>query len=157
MARRNKKGGWYKHPNEHALASRGIKTVYRTRGKPKDRYLDSQKKVVIDNLKEHNEFTKRIIDKKIKESGYELSIVDYGVMDTVVEVYDSELDESVEIWTQPDVDNVYINISEETGVPLNKVSAIILDDGQAFDMVCELREYEAYDIALDDAWQYFEE
>ena len=26
MARRNKKGGWYKHPDEHALASRGIKT-----------------------------------------------------------------------------------------------------------------------------------
>ena len=33
MAKRNKKGGWYKHPNEHALASRGIKTVYQHRAK----------------------------------------------------------------------------------------------------------------------------
>lgn len=29
MARRNKKGGWFKHPDEHALASRGIKTRHR--------------------------------------------------------------------------------------------------------------------------------
>ena len=28
MARSNKKGGWYKHPDEHALASRGIKTAF---------------------------------------------------------------------------------------------------------------------------------
>ena len=29
MTKRNKKGGWYKHPDEHALASRGIKTKHR--------------------------------------------------------------------------------------------------------------------------------
>ena len=28
MKRRNKKGGWFKHPDEHALASKGIKTVH---------------------------------------------------------------------------------------------------------------------------------
>ena len=40
MKRRNKnktKGGWFKHPDEHALASKGIKTVNRrVRANPKD-------------------------------------------------------------------------------------------------------------------------
>lgn len=99
---------------------------------------------------------KKSVERKAKDEGLDWNLADDGSMDTVIEVCDKESGKCEEVKTQPEWDDFAERISEDTGVAEKKVQEII-DGGAFLDELSDLRVYMAADIALDDAWQLFED
>jgi hypothetical protein len=144
--------GWRKESQRHALASKGISTGRKSDAKKanfvaKKDTLAPEKKV--ENwLKEQVDSQKKFVAEQAKSEGLKWDLIDGGTMDTIIEVSDPKTGQHEEVTTDPEWDDLDQMISEETGVPKDRVREL-LESGVFMDLQQDMRIYDAAWIAME--------